>query len=355
MSSEIETAIREIKRRLNGDVLQVLMDVSNGIDSPALRSMAASAVVRLDGVKDLLDSLSPPSSATPGECDCCGANPDVCDACEEAITQPQERAGSEAGAVAWQVFNNDTGEWANLTKREAEILAANGSTTRALFTRPQPSAVDECQHDWVRDEEAVTYHCCQRCGAVKRDTPQPASDGGEEVKRIEPAFAPPPAVNGSVASALSDEPRFNRVAAAIAKAPQPQDVACCTCPSGDGSLRWPCPKHPPELYPQPASDASGGELAARLDRAAGIRSDGEAKLMLDAAEMIRTLSRALAESRALLSEALRGWDDVIEDLELNGLHDDPRFAYRRQKEWLSKVEAKAGVAFVADQEVGNED
>ncbi|AXE37160.1 hypothetical protein [Chromobacterium phragmitis] len=21
----------------------------------------------------------------------------------------------------------------------------------------------------------------------------------------------------------------------------------CTCPSGDGSLRWPCPQHPPEL------------------------------------------------------------------------------------------------------------
>ncbi|OQS33239.1 hypothetical protein [Chromobacterium haemolyticum] len=21
----------------------------------------------------------------------------------------------------------------------------------------------------------------------------------------------------------------------------------CTCPSGDGSLRWPCPRHPPEL------------------------------------------------------------------------------------------------------------
>ncbi|WP_434627526.1 DNA adenine methylase [Chromobacterium sp. CV08] len=21
----------------------------------------------------------------------------------------------------------------------------------------------------------------------------------------------------------------------------------CTCPSGDGSLRWPCPRHPPEV------------------------------------------------------------------------------------------------------------
>lgn len=25
----------------------------------------------------------------------------------------------------------------------------------------------------------------------------------------------------------------------------------CTCPSGDGSLRWPCPKHPPEILQTP--------------------------------------------------------------------------------------------------------
>lgn len=30
-------------------------------------------------------------------------------------------------------------------------------------------------------------------------------------------------------------------------APQPPEA--CTCPSGDGSLRWPCPKHPPEAAP----------------------------------------------------------------------------------------------------------
>jgi len=24
------------------------------------------------------------------------------------------------------------------------------------------------------------------------------------------------------------------------------EVETCTCPSGDGSLRWPCPQHPPE-------------------------------------------------------------------------------------------------------------
>jgi len=32
----------------------------------------------------------------------------------------------------------------------------------------------------------------------------------------------------------------------------------CTCPSGDGSLRWPCPVHPPEAEPVSAP-ASGGD------------------------------------------------------------------------------------------------
>lgn len=27
------------------------------------------------------------------------------------------------------------------------------------------------------------------------------------------------------------------------------DGPVCTCPSGDGSLRWPCPVHPPTVHP----------------------------------------------------------------------------------------------------------
>lgn len=33
---------------------------------------------------------------------------------------------------------------------------------------------------------------------------------------------------------------------------QAGQVATCTCPSGDGSLRWPCPQHPPERAAAPA-------------------------------------------------------------------------------------------------------
>jgi hypothetical protein len=30
----------------------------------------------------------------------------------------------------------------------------------------------------------------------------------------------------------------------------------CTCPSGDGSLRWPCPSHPPEKEKPKAEESS---------------------------------------------------------------------------------------------------
>jgi hypothetical protein len=33
------------------------------------------------------------------------------------------------------------------------------------------------------------------------------------------------------------------------------DSAICTCPSGDGSLRWPCPAHPAPAVPE-AIDAA---------------------------------------------------------------------------------------------------
>lgn len=45
---------------------------------------------------------------------------------------------------------------------------------------------------------------------------------------------------------------WNRRAVPQANAEQPQE---CSCPSGDGSLRWPCPKHPP--LPVAITDKAG--------------------------------------------------------------------------------------------------
>lgn len=34
---------------------------------------------------------------------------------------------------------------------------------------PLPAAPEPCAHHYVRDEEAVRHHCCQKCGDVKED------------------------------------------------------------------------------------------------------------------------------------------------------------------------------------------
>lgn len=61
---------------------------------------------------------------------------------------------------------------------------------------------------------------------------------------------------------------------ALAATPASADPVC-TCPSGDGSLRWPCPAHPPEATPAQAQKAAPegwetanavGDLMLRLDQ-----------------------------------------------------------------------------------------
>ena len=43
----------------------------------------------------------------------------------------------------------------------------------------------------------------------------------------------------------------------------PAEALRCTCPSGDGSLRWPCPAHPPEAQPVYVGvDLEGGWIRA---------------------------------------------------------------------------------------------
>lgn len=46
------------------------------------------------------------------------------------------------------------------------------------------------------------------------------------------------------------------IRAQLAAAPSPPVALVCTCPSGDGSLRWPCPKHPPSPPSPPALPAN---------------------------------------------------------------------------------------------------
>lgn len=64
------------------------------------------------------------------------------------------------------------------------------------------------------------------------------------------------------------------------------------------------------------------------------------RLEFEVTENIRKEAE-LAKARTLLRESLLGWDDMIENLELNGLHDDPNFSYRKHKEWIAMVESDA--------------
>ena len=49
--------------------------------------------------------------------------------------------------------------------------------------------------------------------------------------------------------------RADEIEVARTQSAQPSGVAC-TCPSGDGSLRWPCPQHPAP----PIAQQGGGEV-----------------------------------------------------------------------------------------------
>ena len=70
----------------------------------------------------------------------------------------------------------------------------------------------------------------------------------EQVGRIERETCPNGA--GHVHDAVNDltcnwsYQHTRAVIAAMTPTPQVVD-STCTCPSGDGSLRWPCPQHPP--------------------------------------------------------------------------------------------------------------
>jgi hypothetical protein len=54
--------------------------------------------------------------------------------------------------------------------------------------------------------------------------------------------------NDTTAAQMVD---FARQVESATLAAQPAQAPTCTCPSGDGSLRWPCPVHPPAPVPAP--------------------------------------------------------------------------------------------------------
>ena len=65
--------------------------------------------------------------------------------------------------------------------------------------------------------------------------------------------------------------------------------------------------------------------------------------MYDGEQMHEYATLALQQANAAMVELLRramdGWDSTLEDLELNGLHDSPKFFYRKQKSEYAAIDA----------------
>lgn len=66
----------------------------------------------------------------------------------------------------------------------------------------------------------------------------------------------------------------------------------CSCPTGDGSLRWPCPAHPPTPAPVPAQ-GEANNFAAEL------QARGDAELLRMQRNDIQAMTAAIERVRAL--------------------------------------------------------
>ena len=80
------------------------------------------------------------------------------------------------------------------------------------------------------------------------------SDGSKTAELIAEAMAV--IVQGGHDTWAEDANLFSRLADALDRATR------CSCPTGDGSLRWPCPEHPPT----PARVPEQGEASAAIER-----------------------------------------------------------------------------------------
>ncbi len=119
---------------------------------------------------------------------------------------------------------------------------------------------------------------------------------GSAVHQVQEAFTsdPPNTWRDATEEAYSVSPHdkrrilYEQAAAGSAEPASAAQDAHCTCPSGDGSLRWPCPAHPPE----PATQEAGPVAHAK--------DDPERRKIEDAAGFWKAFTRAIATRGATL-------------------------------------------------------
>ena len=130
------------------------------------------------------------------------------------------------------------------------------------------------ENDPMSRRHAMTLRQCAADLAERLATPQPPKDAGEvpmpELERFAHEIVPAekPYVHMAHDRAgnwclYRDAIKYGNAREAAGRA---DAVPVCTCPSGDGSLRHPCPQHPPT---EPAARAQVGDLDSVM-RARGL-------------------------------------------------------------------------------------
>ena len=111
----------------------------------------------------------------------------------------------------------------------------------------------------------------------------------------------------------TDLARRVRDAAAGTASAQAGSVALCTCPSGDGSLRWPCPAHQPAAALAAAAQVALPEPAAAVTKVMRLVQDYFVTGTDEARDAIETKLRALlSEVSAPVAPPASQRDDLLQ-------------------------------------------
>ncbi|WP_053006662.1 hypothetical protein [Chromobacterium subtsugae] len=131
------------------------------------------------------------------------------------------------------------------TEMRDYIAAANPAMVLALLDHIDTQAAElERAHEARREaqhREQMANAARNRAGIeIRRELGARIAELGRDAARYRALRR---GQKWSVVNGIGDMLMAEDLDAAIDAAMQP---LTCTCPSGDGSLRWPCPRHPPE-------------------------------------------------------------------------------------------------------------
>lgn len=134
----------------------------------------------------------------------------------------------------------------------------NNELANWLAATPAPAPQDAKEQCSYCRHPLFAATKCHSCGyePVQAATPAPApltdDQKGNEWRRLLPLSERFTSADWFEAGACFAE-QYHGIGQ-MAATPAPAEPVC-TCPSGDGSLRWPCPAHPPEATPAQAQQA----------------------------------------------------------------------------------------------------